>query len=183
MNTLRVPSGVKITVNGLFRQVATLTSGDVQFIFSAAHAVKFRQPVGELLGKAFAGLYNRRRKNVTGKQIDFWKLRGGSFRPKFIHAAVSAKAHNLDPEILLLRAEELSKSKKLGAYPPPHLVCGDYVFSEVLNGWSPGGDDPPPPDVKDDLGKVDCGESTWIWQPGYRWDENTGEFVKDADSD
>lgn len=183
MTSLRVPSGTEITLTGLFRQIAYLTAADTRFIFSAAHAKPFRQPVGELLGKAFAGLYNRRREGVTRSRADFWKLQRGSFRPKFIEAAVNAKIHDLDPEMLILRAEELSRSKRMGSYPTPHLVCGPYVFGEVLNGWTPGGDAPPPPDRVEDLGCVDQGEESWIWQPGYRWDEGRGRFVKDDDTE
>lgn len=183
MQSLRVPSGVELTLTGLFRQVAYLTPDDVRFIMTAAHAKKFRKPVGELLGKAFAGLYNRKREASGAKRADFWKLQRGGFRKRFIQAAVNARMHNLDPELLILRAVELSRSKQMGCFPTPHLVCGDYVFGEVLNGWTPGGDAPPPPDSVDDLGTAECGDESWIWQPGYEWDSESGKFVRDGDSD
>jgi hypothetical protein len=183
MPPLRVPSGVEITLTGLYRQIAYLTADDIRFIYSNAHAKLYRQAVGELLGKAFAGLYNRRREGVTRSRADFWKLQRGAFRPKFIEAAVNAKIHEVDAELLILRAEELARSKQMGCYPTPHLVCGAYVFGEVLNGWTPGGSTPPPPDKVEDLGVADHGDESWIWQPGYSWCGASGRFVRDADSD
>jgi hypothetical protein len=181
MPSLRVPSGIEITLTGLFRQIAYLTAKDVNFVFSAAHAKPFRKPVGELLGKAFAGMYNRRREDVTKSRSDFWKLQRGAYRKKFIDAAVNAKTHDIDPEILILRAEDLARSKQMGCYPTPHLVCGPYIFGEVLNGWTPGGDEPPPPDAPEDLGSSDHGEESWLFQPGYSWNEDAKCFVKDDD--
>jgi len=182
MESLRVPSGIEITLAGLFRQIARLEPDDISFIFKAAHAKRYRQPVGEMLGKAFAGKYNARRRDVTKNSADFWKIQGGSFRSKFIQAAVNARMHGLDLDLLILRAEELSRSKGMGAYPTPHLVCGSYVFGEVLNGWTPGGDAPPPPDKRDVLPETDD-DGGWIWQPGLTWDEASGEFVKDVNGD
>jgi hypothetical protein len=181
MPSLRVPSGAEITLTSLFRQIAYLTAQDIRFIFSAAHAKPYRQPVGELIGRAFAGMYNRRRQGVTKSHADFWKLSGGAYREKFIQAAVNARAHDIDPEMLILRAEALARSKQMGCYPTPHLVCGSYVFGEVLNGWTPGGEAPPPPDAVEDLGCADAGEESWLWQPGYRWDDEAGAFVRDDD--
>lgn len=179
---LRVPSGIEITIAGLFRQIASLNADDISFIFKAAHAKPFRQPVGELLGKAFAGQYSQGRRIVTRNSVDFWKIKQGCFRDKFIQAAINARMHSIDLDLLILCAEELNESKKMGVYPSPHLVCGSYVFGEVLNGWTPGSDAPPPPDVCDELPETNSGGG-WIWQPGLRWDEQARKFVKNADSD
>jgi hypothetical protein len=179
MAPLRLPSGIEITIPGLFRQLATLTSEDIDYVFTSRKAKAYRQPIGELLGKAFAGLYNRRRQAITRSNVNFWKLKNGSFKKKFIQTAVNARIHNLDLDMLILRAEILSRSKRMGCYPSPHLVCGDYVFGEVLNGWTPAGDEPPAPDVIDDLGTIDQGNAEWIWQPGHKWDEKSGKFVRD----
>ena len=179
MPSLRVPSGIEITLTGLFRQIAYLTAQDVNFVFTAAHAKPFRAAVGEMLGKAFAGAYNRRREEVTKSRSDFWKLQRGAYRKKFIEAAVNAKTHDIDPDLLILRAEELARSKRMGCFQTPALICGPYIFGEVLNGWTPGGgDEPAPPDVTDDLGTVDHGDESWLYQPGYRWDESSRCFVK-----
>lgn len=177
--SLKVPSGVKITITGLFRQIASLKSDDINYIFENKRAKKFRQPIGELLGKAFAGRYNLRRKSITKNNIDFWKLKRGNFRKKFIETAINAKIHGIDLDLIILCAEELAQKMKLGSYPSPHLVCGEYVFGEVINGWSPGEGDPPPPDVQDELPDTDKNED-WIWQPGLVWSEQAGEFVKDV---
>lgn len=180
VSTLRLPSGNEVTFTGLFRQVASITAEDMQFILSAAHAKPYRQPIGELLGKAFAGLYNQRREQITKIRVaDFWKVRNGAFRAKFTEAAINAKAHGLDTLMLILRAEDLARTKRMGCYPAPNLVCGPYVFGEVLNGWTPGGDAPPPPDKVEELTLEDHGDESWIWQPGYRWDVSRGRFVKD----
>lgn len=180
MSTLQVPSGVEISLAALFRQVAGLTAEDLRFIFlsTSRRAKKFRKPIGELLGKAFAGLYNRRRQKVTGSRIDFWKLKSGGFKAKFIETAVNARIHGVNLEIILLCAEDLTQRKKMGKFPSPHLVCGSYVFGEVLNGWKPSGMEPTPPDEAEDLGVSDHGAGTWIWQPGYHWNDKAGQFTK-----
>lgn len=174
---IHVPSGVEISLTALFRQVASLTPEDIDWIFITPSAKPFRKPVGELLGRSFASLYNSRRvKAMAGRALDFWKLRSGAFRSKFIDAAVNARRCGLDFEMLMLCAEAFVRKSKHSKFPAPSLACGDYVFGEVLNGWTPVDDAPAPADVIDELPP---GEGGWTWEPGTRWDEKTGMFVTD----
>ncbi len=174
---IQVPSGVEISLTALYRQVATLTAEDVDWIFITPSAKDFRKPVGELLGRSFASLYNARRANVmSGRALDFWKLRSGTYRPKFIGAAVAARRTGLDFELLMLCAEAFTRKSKHSKYPAPSLACGDYVYGEVLNGWTPVDDAPAPADVVDELPP---GEGGWTWEPGTHWDEESGMFVAD----
>jgi hypothetical protein len=180
MSVLELPSGAELSLSGLYRQVSHLTQADVQFVFSAPAAIKFRKPLGEMLGRAFASLYNRRRALRTRSQVDFWTVKSGAFKEKFTQTAVSARVSGVDTDRLIQRAEDLARTSKMHCYPSPHLVCGAYVFGEVLNGWTPVGYHAPPPDESDKMEMVDAGTDTWIYQPGYKWDADAKRFVKDA---
>lgn len=178
MAKLLLPSGVEITLVSLLMQVSSLTSEDVEFIFETGRAKKFRKPIAEFLGKAFSGSYSHRRKIVTGKYLDFWKLRRGAFQKKFRETAIDAKQNGINIQHLILCAEDFARLKRLG-YPTPNLVCGSYVFSTVINGWVPEINEVIPQDEQEEIETTkEQGETSWIWQPGFAWNEELGQFVK-----
>jgi hypothetical protein len=173
MIRLELPSGMELTENGLIMQMAKMSSEDYDYVFSDKKAKAFSKLIGRLLGETFAKLYSDTRYEATGKRIDFWMLSAGAYQKKFIKTAVNAKRYGIPFENFVEAAIMFAWKKNIN-FPAPTMVCGPYILSEVISGW----EKTQIKKISEDV-FVDVGDTSWVWYPGYKWNEHLGMFVKE----
>lgn len=176
MIRLTLPSGLEVTRSSLYRQVKNLTKEDIETIEKDPSFRILKAKLRQLLGQSLARLYNRKREERTGLSLDWWKLHDGKYQKLFSNGAIRARIYSLDFDDLIFVSERLAKKKGM-KFPTPQLVCGTWAFAEVMNLPQENGD---LLIAKSESGltSVEKKSGSWIWQPGFVWDETKGEFVK-----